>query len=99
MERQFPETSITCAHAGCGRAFGEPTELTVRVNDSMETYSACPYCFTPVDEKKTEDSQASTEATEINVEQVTLDFLREMEILSDADGRYLTQLASKYVSA
>lgn len=78
---------------------GEPTELTVRVKDSRETYPACPYCFAPVDEKRTEDPWASTQATEIQVEQVTLEFLREMEVLSDTEDRRLSQLASKYVPA
>lgn len=37
-----------CPYVRCGKNFGEPIELTVRAEDSNETYFACPHCFSRV---------------------------------------------------
>ncbi|MGD8506935.1 MAG: hypothetical protein PVF15_09785 [Candidatus Bathyarchaeota archaeon] len=37
-----------CPYVRCGKIFSEPIELTVRAEDSNETYYACPHCFSRV---------------------------------------------------
>jgi len=42
----IPQTHANvCSHIKCGRMFSEPLALTVRVDGSLETYQACPHCF------------------------------------------------------
>ena len=42
------EQAIVCSYVKCGKIFSEPIELTVRANGSLETYHACPHCFSRV---------------------------------------------------
>ncbi len=43
-----PKQAIDCSCSKCGKSFSEPIELTVLVEGSHETYSACPHCFSKV---------------------------------------------------
>ena len=43
---QGPAT--VCPYVKCGMIFSEPIELTVRAEGSLETYYACPHCFSRV---------------------------------------------------
>lgn len=39
----------TCPYANCGKSFSEPIKLTVISEGGiLETYDACPYCFSQV---------------------------------------------------
>jgi len=40
--------AVVCSYAKCGKSFSEPIELTVRAKGSLETYYACPHCFSRV---------------------------------------------------
>lgn len=42
------EQTIVCSYVKCGKSFSEPIELTVRAEGSLETYYACPHCFSRV---------------------------------------------------
>jgi hypothetical protein len=42
------EQAIVCSYVKCGKVFSVPIELTVRANGSLETYYACPHCFSRV---------------------------------------------------
>jgi len=42
------EQAIVCPYVKCGKIFSEPIELTVRAEGSLETYYACPHCFSRV---------------------------------------------------
>lgn len=42
------EETMVCPHAKCGKSFSKPIELTVKLNGSLETYYACPHCFSRV---------------------------------------------------
>ena len=44
-----PQVEATvCPYVKCGKIFGEPIELTVRAEGSLETYHACPHCFSRI---------------------------------------------------
>jgi hypothetical protein len=43
------EQAIVCSYVKCGRIFSQPIELTVRAEGSLETYYACPHCFSRVE--------------------------------------------------
>ncbi len=44
-----PKQAIGCSCSVCGRSFTEPIELTiVQADGSLETYDACPHCFSRV---------------------------------------------------
>jgi len=43
-----PEQSIVCPYIKCGKIFSQPIELTVRTKGSLETYYACPHCFSRI---------------------------------------------------
>lgn len=42
------DQATACPYDKCGKFFSEPIELTVRMADSLETYFACPHCFSRV---------------------------------------------------
>lgn len=42
------EQAIVCPYVKCGKIFSAPIELTVRAEGSLETYYACPHCFSRV---------------------------------------------------
>jgi len=42
------EQAIVCPYVKCGKIFSAPIELTVRAEGSLETYHACPHCFSRV---------------------------------------------------
>lgn len=42
--------SSDCNCEACGRAFGNPIELTILSSEPLQTYKACPFCFSKVDE-------------------------------------------------
>jgi len=42
------EQPMVCPYTKCGKIFNRPIELTVRTNGSLETYYACPHCFSRV---------------------------------------------------
>jgi len=45
----MPQGQATvCPYVKCGKLFSEPIELTVRGEGSLETYHACPHCFSRV---------------------------------------------------
>lgn len=48
---------------------------------------------------KNRDERAFIRVMEMQVEQVSLEILREVEILSEPEGRYIFHLARIYVSA
>jgi len=56
------EQTSVCSCAKCGKIFSQPVELTVRTEGSLETYHACPHCFSRVNVsdnlKKTLDETA-----------------------------------------
>jgi DNA-directed RNA polymerase subunit RPC12/RpoP len=39
------EQLMICPYVKCGKSFNKPIKLTVRLDDSIETYYACPHCF------------------------------------------------------
>ncbi len=47
------DQATACPNDKCGKMFHEPIELTVKVKDSLETYSACPHCFSRVSDPET----------------------------------------------
>jgi len=96
MEHQFPMPR-GCFSTECHKAFSKPVKLTVMAEGSFETYRACSYCFSPASEKSSERSRIPSQPKEIQVEPVTLEVLREIDILSDAEGKYVYHLASMYV--
>jgi hypothetical protein len=42
------EQLMVCPQVKCGKSFNKPIKLTVRVDGSLETYYACPHCFSRV---------------------------------------------------
>ncbi len=42
------EQATACPYVKCGKIFSEPIELTVLAEGSVETYYACPHCFSRV---------------------------------------------------
>lgn len=42
-----------CNCDACGRVFDNPIELTILSSEPRQTYKACPYCFSKVDEGPT----------------------------------------------
>jgi len=96
MEHQSPEPRV-CFSTESHKAVSKPVELTVRTEGSFATYRACSYCFSPASEKSSERSRIPMQPKEIQVEPVTLEVLREIDILSDAEGKYVFHLASMYV--
>ena len=51
------EQAIVCPYVKCGKIFSEPIELTVRAEGSLETYYACPHCFSKVEFAVKEEKQ------------------------------------------
>jgi DNA-directed RNA polymerase subunit RPC12/RpoP len=50
------ENLHVCGYERCGRSYALPVRLTDLSNKpKLETYYACPYCFSKVDETETED--------------------------------------------
>lgn len=97
-DKQFSASpALTCSYSKCRKSFIKPIELAVRTEDSLETYPACPYCFSRVKEKEAENSRDFDEESEIRVENASLGLLREMEMLSDTEGKYIYELATMYV--
>lgn len=89
---------LACSYSKCGRSFSEPIEVTIRTQGSpIETYHACPHCFSRVSDKGTEDQSAPVQVMEMRVEQASLEVLRSIEILSDTEGRHIFDLARMYV--
>jgi hypothetical protein len=77
----------------CGRSFGKPIKLTVHLEGSSETYPACPYCFSRFNENGTTSSAASDDESEVQLGQATQDVVKEIEICSDTEGRFIFQCA------
>jgi len=59
------EQASACSCTKCGKSFSQPVELTVRTKGSLETYQACPHCFSQVsvsDNLKKPPSEAALDA-------------------------------------
>lgn len=60
------ESYLDFSCGGCGKKFQKPILATVSDNGDVQTYYACPYCLTRIDEAKTlkkeESVQVSTRA-------------------------------------
>jgi DNA-directed RNA polymerase subunit RPC12/RpoP len=39
---------MVCPYNKCGKAFSRPIELTIRTQNALKTYYACPHCFSRV---------------------------------------------------
>jgi DNA-directed RNA polymerase subunit RPC12/RpoP len=39
---------MVCPYSKCGKAFSRPIELTIRTQNTLKTYYACPHCFSRV---------------------------------------------------
>jgi len=59
--------AIVCSHFKCGRSFTQPIELTtIQTDGSIETYDACPHCF----------SRVNLESSRVEKTETILDKLR-----------------------
>lgn len=47
--------TCTCPNDECGKSFDHPIEITVLSSNHAETYPACPYCMSRIDEKSEEE--------------------------------------------
>lgn len=59
------EQASVCSCDKCGKRFSQPVELTIRTKGSLETYQACPHCFSRVsvsDNLKKTPSEATLDA-------------------------------------
>ena len=53
--------AIVCSHSKCGRSFTQPIELTtIQTDGSLETYDACPHCFSRVNLKNSRIEKTET---------------------------------------
>ena len=70
------EQAIVCPYVKCGKIFSEPIELTVRADGSLETYHACPHCFSRV---------SVSDNLEKNVSEVPLGVLKKASKVTEND--------------
>lgn len=55
-EAGFEEERLVCSYVKCGRVISEPVRLTnLSRSPNVETYYACPYCFSKLDIEKVFD--------------------------------------------
>jgi len=60
------DQATACPYDKCGKFFSEPIKLTVRAESSLETYYACPHCFSRVsDLDNLEKSPKETPSTDL----------------------------------
>jgi len=48
------QETCTCPNDECGRTFEHPLQLTVLCSDPVETYPACPYCMSRIENEEEE---------------------------------------------
>jgi hypothetical protein len=53
---------VGCSCGSCGREFGSPVELADFCKKPMQTYQACPFCFTKVGEPEEPKLSETTSA-------------------------------------
>jgi DNA-directed RNA polymerase subunit RPC12/RpoP len=58
------QEACVCPNDECGRTFEHPLQLTVLCSDPVETYLACPYCMSRIEngEEEQEDQELTKDA-------------------------------------
>jgi len=58
------QESLVCPNDECGRTFEHPLQLTVLCSEPVETYPACPYCMSKIENENEEgEKQENQELT------------------------------------
>jgi len=59
------QETCVCPNDQCGKTFEHPLQLTVLCNDPVETYPACPYCMSRIENEEEREEREPQEDQEL----------------------------------